>query len=92
MTLKDVANQLLLPILNDVNPSNIQLSAEKEAMEIELRKGLSDENTKLSNWIRAFSKASNAARRATFITFWLSKFFFGSHPYYVVKPVYFWLP
>ena len=40
MTLEDVANQLLLPILSDIDPSNIQLSTVEEAMEIELRKGL----------------------------------------------------
>ena len=87
MALEDVANQLLLPILSDIDPSNIQLSAVEEAMEIELRKGLSSGNTKLSNWIRAFSKASTIARRATFITFWLSKFIFGCHPHYAMKLV-----
>jgi len=35
MTLEDVANQLLLPILSDVDPSNIELSSEEEAMEAE---------------------------------------------------------
>ena len=49
VTLEDVANQLLLPILGDVNPSDIQLSAEKETVETELRKGLGDGNAKLSN-------------------------------------------
>ena len=39
MTLEDVANQLLLPILGDMDPSDIQLSAKKEAIEMELRKG-----------------------------------------------------
>ena len=39
VTLKDVENQLLLPILGDMDPSNIQLSAKVEAVEMELRKG-----------------------------------------------------
>ena len=47
MTLEDVANQLLLPILGDVDSSNIKLSIEGEAMEAELRKGMNG-NTKLS--------------------------------------------
>ena len=45
MTLEDVVNQLLLPILSDMDPSNIVLSTEEEA---ELRKGMSG-NVKLSH-------------------------------------------
>ena len=48
MTLEDVANQLLLPILGDVNPGALELSPEKEALEVELRKGMSG-NAKLSH-------------------------------------------
>ena len=81
MTLEDMANQLLLPILDDVDPSDIQLSVDREALEVELRKGLSGGNTKLSNWIGAFLKAFTAACRDAFIIFWLCKFVFGSHPY-----------
>lgn len=47
--LEDVANQLLLPILGDIEPSDIQIFANEEVMEVELHKGLSDGNTKLSN-------------------------------------------
>ena len=89
VTLEDMANQLLLPILDDVDPSDIQLSVDREALEVELRKGLSGGNIKLSNWIGAFLKAFTAACRAAFIIFWLCKFVFGSHPYYVEMPVYF---
>lgn len=60
-------------------------------MEMELRKQLSGGNTKLSNWIGPFLKASNVVRRAAFIVFWLCKFVFGSHPNYAMKPVYFQL-
>ena len=45
MTLEDVVNQLLLPILSDMDPSNIVLSTKEEA---ELRKGMSG-NVKLSH-------------------------------------------
>ena len=41
MILEDVVNQLLLPILGDVNPSNIELSLEEEVVEAELKKGMS---------------------------------------------------
>ena len=46
-------------------------------MEAKLRKGMSG-NTKLSHWVRAFSKASDAVRHAV-------------KPYYAVKPLYFCL-
>ena len=92
MTLEDVANQLLLPILNDVDPSNIELSPEKEAMEAELKKGMSG-NMKLLHLVGAFSKASSKAshvvRHAAFVMFWLYKFIFCFHPHYTVKPLYF---
>ncbi|KAK9995517.1 hypothetical protein SO802_020203 [Lithocarpus litseifolius] len=49
-------NQFLLPTLGNVDPSDIQHSAEEEAVEVELRKGLSGGNVKLSNWIGASQK------------------------------------
>ena len=88
VTLKDVANQLLLPILGDVDPSAMELSPEKEAVEAELKKGMSG-NAKLSHWVGAFSKASDVVHRAAFVEFWICKFIFGSHPHYAVKPLYF---
>ena len=57
-------------------------------MEAELKKGMSG-NVKLSHWVVAFSKASDAIRCAAFVAFWLCKFIFGSHLHYVVKPLYF---
>lgn len=48
MTLEDVANQWLLPILGNVDPSAMELSPEKEAVEAKLNKGISD-NAKLSH-------------------------------------------
>lgn len=88
VTLEDVVNQLLLPILGDVNLSNIKLYPKEEAMEAKLKKGMSD-NAKLSHWVRAFSKASDVVHHAAFVAFWLYKFIFDSHPHYVVKPFYF---
>ena len=89
MTFEDIANQLLLPILDDMDPCDIQLSIEEEVMEVKLRKGLNRGNAKLSNWIGTFLKASTADHHATFVMFWLCKFVFGSHSHYALKFVYF---
>ena len=88
VTLEDVTNQLLLPILGDVDPATIELSPEEEAIKVELKKRMT-KNAKLSYWVSSSSKFSVVARRAAFITFWLCKFVFSSHPYYAIKPLYF---
>ena len=44
-----MANQILLPILGDVDPLEIQLFDDKMALEAELRKELGGGNTNLSN-------------------------------------------
>ena len=88
VTLKDVANQLLLPILGDVDPATIELSPEEEAIEVELKKRMTG-NAKLSYWVSSSSKFSVVACRAAFVAFWLCKFVFGSHPHYAIKPLYF---
>ena len=88
VTLEDVANQLLLPILGDTDPAALELSPEEEAIEDELRKRMTD-NAKLSYWVSSSSKFSATARRAAFIAFWLCKFVFRSHPHYAIKPLYF---
>ena len=88
MTLEDVANQLLLPILGNVDPATLELSPEEEAVEAELKKRMSG-NAKLSYWVNSSSKFSVSACCATFVVFWLCKFFFGSHPHYAMKPLYF---
>ena len=90
MTLEDVANQLLLSILGDVDLGALELSPKEEAVEAELRKGMNG-NAKLSHWVGVFSKASDMAHRAAFVTFWLCKFIFGSYPHYALKPLYFQL-
>ena len=38
VTLEDVANQLLLPILGDTDPAALEFSSKEEAIEAELRK------------------------------------------------------
>ena len=88
VTLEDMANQLLLPILGDANPTTLELSPEEEAIEAELKKRMT-RNAKLSYWVSSSSKFSMTARRAAFVAFWLCKFVFGSHPHYAIKPLYF---
>ena len=83
-----MANQLLLPILGDVDPATIELSPEEEAIEAQLKKTMIG-NAKLSYWVSSSSKFSVVARRAAFVAFWLCKFVFGSHPHYAKKPLYF---
>ena len=47
VTLEDVADQLLFPILGDTDPAALELSPEEEAIEVELRKRMTG-NAKLS--------------------------------------------
>ena len=70
MTLEDMVNQLLLPILSDADPGALELSLKENAVEVELKKRRSG-NAKLSFWVSSTSKISVTTRRATFITFWL---------------------
>ena len=46
ITLEDVANQLLLPILGDADPTSLEFSPEEEAIEAKLRKRIA-KNAKL---------------------------------------------
>lgn len=82
---------MLLPIFDDVDPLEIQLSNGEMAMEAELLKGLGGGNVKLSTWIGAFIEASVTIHHVAFIIFWLCKFIFGAHPHYAMKPLYFQL-
>ena len=68
MTLENVANQLVLPILGNIDLATLELSLEEEAVEVELKKRIS-ENAKLSYWVSSSSKFSMSARRATFVVF-----------------------
>ena len=83
-----MANQLLLPILDDVDLAIIELSLEEEAIEVELKKRMTG-NAKLSYWVSSSSKFSVVTRRVAFVAFWLCKFIFRSHPHYAIKPLYF---
>ena len=66
MTLEDVANQLLLPIIGDVDPGALKLSPEEEAVEVELKKKMSG-NAKLSYWVSSSSKFFIVTHHPAFI-------------------------
>ena len=68
VTLEDMVNQLLLPILDDVDLSDMELFLKEEALEVELKKGMNG-NVKLSHWVGAFSKASDVVCHAAFVAF-----------------------
>ena len=68
MTLENVANQLLLPILGDIDLATLELSLKEEAMEAELKKRMSG-NAKLSYWFSSSSKFSVFACCAVFVVF-----------------------
>ena len=68
VTLEDMANQLLLPILDDADPATLELSPKEEAIEVELKKRMTG-NAKLSYWVSSSSKFSMSARRAAFVAF-----------------------
>ena len=85
-----MANQLLLPILSDVDPATIEISLEEEAIEVELKKRMIG-NAKLSYWVSSSSKFSVVVCCVAFVAFWLCKFVFRSHPHYAIKPLYFCL-
>ena len=53
VTLENVTNQLLLPILSDVDPNGKELSLDEEGVEDELKKRMSG-NMKLPHWVGAF--------------------------------------
>ena len=56
MTLEDVANQLLLPILSDADLGALELSLKEKAVEVELKKRMSG-NAKLSYWVSSSFKS-----------------------------------
>jgi hypothetical protein len=70
ITLEDVDNHWMLPVLSDMDPSTIEMSNE----EIRVEQALKDRsNTKIGAWPLYFAKGTdNSIRRAAFIAYWLS--------------------
>ena len=81
VTLEDIANHWMLPILGEYSFSNIELSVAEEEVAAALRRHSS---TKLSSWPTLFVHCEDIPiRRTAFILYWLCKCLFGNFPYYV---------
>ena len=99
VTLQDVENQWLLPILGDQDPAEITLSPEESKIENVLADYIGRKNVALgtqaarfTSWMEHFLRMEDPLiRRAAFVSYWLSKCIFGEHPAYSIKPLYFCL-
>ena len=97
ITLEDVENHWLLPILGDQDPARLELSLEELKNEATLayysgRKNVSlgTQAARFNSWMEHFNRVEDPPiRRATFVVYWLSKCIFGEHPAYSIKPLYF---
>uniref|UniRef100_A0A2N9H782 Aminotransferase-like plant mobile domain-containing protein n=1 Tax=Fagus sylvatica TaxID=28930 RepID=A0A2N9H782_FAGSY len=69
LTLEDIANHWMLPILGELSPSGIKLSAREEEIAMALR-GYS--STRITGWPALFLHHEDVSvRRAAFIVYWL---------------------
>ena len=79
MTLEDIANHWMLPILGEHSFFGIKLSAEEEEVAATLRRHSS---TRINSWPALFVHHEEiSVRRATFILYWLCKYIFSNSPY-----------
>ena len=90
VTLEDVVNNLLLPMLGDENPFDINLSDEdlkvKEKLFTHFGGCIASSNGKPARMgYESFTKKDKEVRRARFLAFWLSKFLFSEFPGYGIK-------
>uniref|UniRef100_A0A2N9GFN7 Aminotransferase-like plant mobile domain-containing protein n=1 Tax=Fagus sylvatica TaxID=28930 RepID=A0A2N9GFN7_FAGSY len=99
VTLEDIENQWLLPILGDQDLAEIALSPEESKIEAVLADYIGRKNVALgtqaarfNSWMEHFLRIEDPLiRRAAFVSYWLSKCVFGEHPAYSIKPLYFCL-
>uniref|UniRef100_A0A2N9GS51 Aminotransferase-like plant mobile domain-containing protein n=1 Tax=Fagus sylvatica TaxID=28930 RepID=A0A2N9GS51_FAGSY len=97
VTLEDVENHWLLPILGDQDPADLVLSPEELEIEAALADYIGRRNVALGTqaarfkpWMEHFNRETKPSiRRAAFVAYWLSKCVFGEHPAYSIKPLYF---
>ena len=86
MTLEDIANHWMLPILGDLSPSGIKLYTEEKKVAVTLR-GYS--STRIIGWPALFLHHEDVSVCcAPFIVYWLYKCIFGNSPYYTVNNLY----
>ena len=97
VTLEDIENHWLLPILGDQDPAELELSPEEAKIEAVLADYIGRKNIALGTqaarfnpWMEHFNRMEDPLiRRAAFVAYWLSKCVFGEHPAYSIKPLYF---
>jgi hypothetical protein len=97
VTLEDVENHWMLPILGDQDPAKVELSSKELRVEVALvdyigRKNISlrTQAARFTPWMDHFKREEDASiRRAAFVAYWLSKCVFGEPPAYSIKPLYF---
>uniref|UniRef100_A0A2N9ED66 Aminotransferase-like plant mobile domain-containing protein n=1 Tax=Fagus sylvatica TaxID=28930 RepID=A0A2N9ED66_FAGSY len=97
VTLEDIENHWLLPILGDQDPAELELSPEELKIEAALANyigrmniALGTQAARFNPWMELFNREDDASiRRAAFVAYWLSKCIFGEHPTYSIKPLYF---
>ena len=97
VTLEDVVNNFLLPVLGDENPFNINLSDEDLKVEEKLfthfggcTASSSGKQARMGWWVMSLScEKDKEVRRAGFLAFWLSKFLFSEFPRYGIKSAFF---
>jgi hypothetical protein len=86
LTLEDIANHWMLPILDEYSFAGIKLFAEEEEVAAALRRHSS---TRKNSWLALFLHHGDIlVRRAAFILYWLCKCIFGNSPYYSVNTLY----
>ena len=97
MTLEDVENHWMLPILGDQDPAEVKLSLEELKVEAALanyigRKiiSLGTQAVRFAPWMDHFKREEDASiHGATFVAYWLNKRVFGEPSTYSIKPLYF---
>jgi hypothetical protein len=97
VTLEDIENLWLLPILGDQDPAELELSPEESKIEAVLADYIGRKNIALGTqaarfnpWMEHFNRVEDPLiRRAAFVAYSLSKCVFGEHPAYAIKPLYF---
>ena len=93
VTLEDVVNNFLLPVLGDENPFDINLSDEDLKVEEKLfthfggrTASSGGKSARMGRWVMSLSiKKDKEVRQAGFLTFWLNKFLFSEFPGYEIK-------
>ena len=97
ITLEDVVNNLLLPVLGDKSPFDISLSNEDLEIKDKLFSHFGGHTAspgkkpvRMGRWVMNLSREKDKVdRRAEFLALSLSKFFFSEYPEYRVKSVFF---